>query len=297
MNKSGTHEDDMYRLCALIISILLTMRASLCSAAEVPENEAKAAINSGWVPLFDGKTLNGWYTNLRGKGRNEDPTKVFQASDGVIHVYKDHADGGDVSFGCLTTEKEFAYFHLRMEFKWGDKRFGPRAQVRRDAGVLYHVMPPYDVWPRSVECQIQEGDVGDCFVVRGTQVATHVEIATIDTPSGPKKLPRYKPLAEGGEPQTIGEGPIARIVKSNTPERDGWNTVEVIVHGNEKTTHIVNGHTVFEATNLRQLSADKKTWEPLDHGQIVLQAEYAEVLYRNIEIRPIPNTPFIRDPR
>jgi hypothetical protein len=281
----------MHRLCALIISILLILRASLCFAAEVSDVIAKVSPDSGWTPLFDGKTLNGWYTNLRGKKKNEDPTKVFQADNGVIHVYKDHAEGSDVSLGCLTTEQEYAYFHLRMEYKWGTKKFRPRAEVRRDAGLLYHVVPPYEVWPRSIECQIQENDVGDCFVVRGTQVATHAEIATIDTPSGPKQFPRYKPLADGGEPNTIGKGPIARIVKSSTHERDGWNTVEVIVQGSEKTTHIVNGHTVFEATNLRQLCADQKSWEPLDRGRIVLQAEFAEVLYRNIEIRPIPDGP------
>jgi hypothetical protein len=281
----------MHRLCALIISILLILRASHCWAAEVSENPTQLSTNSGWTPLFDGKTLNGWHANLRGKEKNEDPTNVFQASDGVIHVYKDHVDGSNVSYGCLTTEKEYSYFHLRMEYKWGTKKFPPRAEVRRDAGLLYHVVPPYDVWPRSIECQIQENDVGDCFVVRGTQVATHVEIATIDTPSGPKKLPRYKPLADGGEPTTIGKGPIARIVKSSTHERDGWNTVEVVVHGSEKTTHIVNGHTVFVATDLRQLSADQTSWEPLDRGQIVLQAEYAEVLYRNVEIRPVPGGP------
>ncbi len=281
----------MHRLCALIISILLILRASLCFGAEVSEVAAKTSTDSGWTPLFDGKTLNGWYTNLRGKKKSEDPTKVFQADNGVIHVYKDHAEGSDVSLGCLTTEQEYAYFHLRMEYKWGTKKFRPRAEVRRDAGLLYHVVPPYEVWPRSIECQIQENDVGDCFVVRGTQVATHVEIATIDTPSGPKQLPRYKPLADGGRSTTVGQGPIARIVKSSTHERDGWNTVEVIVHGSEKTTHIVNGHTVFEATNLLQLSVDQKSWEPLDHGQIVLQAEFAEVLYKNIEIRSIPGGP------
>jgi hypothetical protein len=104
-------------------------------------------------------------------------------------------------------------------------------------------------------------------------------------------LPRYTPEDEGGKPQKIGEGSIARIVKSSTRERDGWNTVEVIVRGSEDTVHIVNGQTVFAAKELRQLNSDKKSWEPLTHGRIALQAEFAEVFYRNIEIRPIPDGP------
>jgi hypothetical protein len=180
---------------------------------------------------------------------------------------------------------------LRLEYKWGDKRFPPRDQQRRDAGLLYHVVGADVVWPRCVECQIQERDVGDCFTVRGTQVATHVAIVDIETPSGLKKLPRYTLPGRGGVLKTVGEGPIARIVKSSTHERKGWNTVEVIVRGSEGVSHVVNGHTVFAASDLRQLNSEGKSWDPLTHGRIALQAEYAEVYYRNIEVRPIPDGP------
>jgi hypothetical protein len=74
-------------------------------------------------------------------------------------------------------------------------------------------------------------------------------------------------------------------------ELNNVNKVEVIVAGSEKAVHIINGHTVFEATNLRQLGADNKNWGPLTKGRISLQAEFAEVFYRNIEIRPIPEGP------
>jgi len=116
-------------------------------------------------------------------------------------------------------------------------------------------------------------------------------MVNIKTPSGPKDLPRFKPDADGGVRQTIGQGAIARIVKSSTHERDGWNKVEVIVRGDESAVHIINGHTVFEATNLRQLNTNNQSWEPLVKGRIALQAEFAEVFYRNIEIRPNQERP------
>jgi hypothetical protein len=43
--------------------------------------------------LFSGRNLDGWYTYLDGKGKNSDPDKVFQVYDGLIHIYKDAADG------------------------------------------------------------------------------------------------------------------------------------------------------------------------------------------------------------
>jgi hypothetical protein len=266
-------------------------------AATPSRDREQAQADTGWTRLFDGNSLRGWYTKIQNQKRGEDAGKYFQVHDGVIHVYKDQADGSAVTFGVLTTEAHHAYYHLRLEYKWGTKRFKPRATVKRDAGLLYHVVTPDLVWPRSIECQIQEGDTGDCFTVRGTQVVASVESVDIATPMGTRKMSRYKPEADGGVPRTIGDGGISRIVKSSTHEHDGWNTVEVIVRGSEESEHIVNGHTVFKATNLMQLDRQneesdtpakdvaKKEWRPLQSGQISLQCEFAEVFYRNIEIR------------
>jgi hypothetical protein len=282
----------------LILSLLLSLGILSYSLAASPTNKNVATpADSEWTPLFDGKTLDGWYTNLQKQKKNEDPSKVFQVHDGVIHVYKDQAIDENVTYGCLTTDREYAYFHLRLQYKWGDKKFRPRAEVRRDAGLLYHVVGADVVWPRCIECQIQENDVGDCFTVRGTQVISTVEMAKIETPGGLKLLPRFTPKELGGKAQIVGDGSIARIVKSSTHEHEGWNDVEVIVRGDEEVVHTVNGHRVFQATNLRQLESDKKNWTPLTHGRIALQAEFAEVYYRNIEIRPIAGGPLSPEPK
>jgi hypothetical protein len=274
--------------------------------AETPSARESANPNvAGWIRLFDGKSLDGWHIQLPNKKKNVDPEKYFQVEDGVIHVYNDQPEGIAVTNGFIASEKEYSYYHLRLEFKWGTKRFKPRVNARRDAGLLYHVVTPELVWPRSVECQIQEGDVGDCFTVRGTRLETSVEMASINTPSGVKSLPRYKRESEGGEVRVMGDAGISRIVKSSTPEHDGWNTVEVIVRGKESSEHIVNGKTVFRATNLQRLEKPLATpqpkpgnridekWISLSAGRIALQCEYAEVFYRNIEIRAIPDGPLV----
>lgn len=283
----------MKRIYLFSVVCVLVVCGSLGAAAE------PTSPGDGWTPLFDGKSLRGWYVQLPGKERNEDPEKYFQVRNGMVHVHANQVGGTAVTNGILVTDAEYSHYHFRMEYKWGEKRFKPRAQGKRDAGLLYHETGPDFVWPRSVECQIQEGDTGDCFTVRGTRVTTSIEMAEIDTPSGRRSLARYVPQKDGGVAKTFGDGGISRIVKSKTQERDGWNKVEVIVRGSERAQHIVNGHTVFRATDLRQLSSPpaekspskeeiaKLKWVPLSKGRIALQCEFAEVFYRGMEIRAI----------
>jgi Domain of Unknown Function (DUF1080) len=288
-----------FTVCSVVL--LLALSKSLGTFADEPVKERPIdRSDSGWTRLFDGKSLHGWYTKIQNLKTGEDPAKFFQVDDGVIHVYKDQAAGTPVPNGYIATEAVYANYHLRMEYKWGTKKFKPRMMAVRDAGLLYHVTRPDSVWPRCVECQIQEGDVGDCFLVRGVQLATSVEVVPIQTPGGVKKLPRYKPEADGGETRKIGDSQLARIVKSSTHEHGGWNTVELIVRGSQGSEHIVNGETVFRAKELMELGpqplpaplkkgeVDKREWEPLSQGRIALQCEYSEVFYRNIEIRAIP---------
>jgi hypothetical protein len=256
----------------------------------------------GWVRLFDGSSFAGWYTKVQNHQKNDDPGKVFQIEDGAIHVYKDQTQGTAVPSGYLATEAEFENYQLRIEYKWGEKRFAPRAMQRRDAGLLYHVVGADIVWPRCIECQIQENDVGDCFTVRGAQVGTSGELVDAE-----KKIYRYKRETDGGTSQTVGDGSICHVIKSSMNEHDGWNRVEIEVNGGGGSKHTVNGATVFESTAVRQFGppeeaskprakdGDARTWKPLDRGKIALQAEYAEVFYRNIEIKTLPAAETRRD--
>ena len=271
--------------------VFLSISGSSRSLAEEKASGPKpTSPEKGWTRLFDGKSFDGWYVRLGNQKTNGDPEKMFQVHDGLIHVYKDQVAGTKVPNGYLATKAEYANYHFRLEFKWGEKRFWPRVKDRRDAGMLYHVLPPDVVWPRCVECQIQENDVGDCFTVRGSRVITS---AVLDNANSPKKLFRYQPETDGGKVQTFGDGGIVRVIKSSTHEKEGWNTLEVIVRGSKGSKHIVNGHTVFESKELLQLKGDKdnKKWEPLASGHIALQCEFAEVFYRNVEIKAIADGP------
>lgn len=269
------------------LSVVLGLPCGQVVAADVtaksPTSESE---NSEWKPLFNGRNLEGWDTVLRETGRNDDPTGVVQVDDGMIHMYKNHTAGKAVPLGYIATKSDYSHYHLRLEYRWGEKKFAPRTKSVRDAGLLYHAANDAVVWPLCVECQIQEGDTGDCFVVRGAQLDT-----TVAPTTGDKSPLRFLDAKNKGIFKTVGSMSVGRVVKSDTHERDGWNRVEVIVRGADEVEHIVNGHTVFKGTNLRTMETDAKPSVPLAHGRILLQAEFAEVFYRNIEIRPVTSGP------
>jgi hypothetical protein len=196
-------------------------------------------------PLFNGKNLNGWYSFLRTKGKNNDPEKVFTVENSQLHI-------SGKEFGYIATEKTFKNFHLVVEFKWGEKKFPPRDAdtTKRDNGVLYY-MPAIakdTVWPRSIECQIQEGDVGDFWLIDS---ATLIVDGKRTTPMN-----------------------YFRVIKKKDGEKPHgeWNRVEVI-SDKGKITYVVNGVTVNEGED-----------PSLTEGKIIIQSEGAEIYYRKIEI-------------
>lgn len=196
-------------------------------------------------PLFNGKNLDGWYSFLKIKGKNNDPEKVFTIENSMLHI-------SGKEFGYICTKKEFTNFHLAVEFKWGVKKYPPRDAdtTKRDNGICYYM--PADakdtVWPKSIECQIQEGDVGDIWLIDHTTIIA----------DGMRSMPDS----------------FHRIVKKKDAEKPSgeWNRVEVIAnHG--KITYIVNGIVVNEGED-----------PSITRGKILVQSEGAEIYYRKIEI-------------
>ena len=145
-----------------------------------------------WTPLFNGKDLSGWETFLgtppggaEPLGRNRDPKSVFS----VVEV-----DGKPAlrisgeGLGGIATLAEYENYHLELEFKWGEKRFAPRANEPRDSGLLYHASGDYHPttgWLESVEFGILEGgETGDFWSVPGPKGARIiVDIEGEDVPT------------------------------------------------------------------------------------------------------------------
>src|SRR5690606_10037562 len=131
---------------ALIILVLLTVPCAWSQST---------SIESGSKELFNGKDLPGWHTYQRKPeptskvvglkmengnyaepiGLNKDPLGVFSVTE---------LDGGSVirisgeTFGILVTDEAYENYHLTLQFKWGEERYPPRQDSKRDSGILYH---------------------------------------------------------------------------------------------------------------------------------------------------------------
>jgi hypothetical protein len=277
--------------CVFFVSAMIILAFQLVAFG------AETASHSGWTPLFNGTNLNGWYIVLR-SSRSDDANHLVQIENGMIHMYKDVPAGSAQPAGYVVTEKEYSNYHLRLEYKWGEKRFQPRLNTRRDAGIMYHVVGKDGVWPRCIECQIQENDVGDIFTV-STRLTASVGPATTNLVSvvttnvagviqtNMVVRPVFEELEKGGMPfvQGVGEG-IRRVIRNPMNEHEGWNTVEVIVRGDE-ADYIVNGKVNNRASKIQEKVNGE--WIPLRKGKIALQLEFAEVYYRNVEIQELGN--------
>jgi len=233
-----------------------------------------------WTSLFNGKDLSGWDTYLSYQpgsdnteilGVNKDTEGIFSVVEGAIRI-----DGR--IWGALTSVQEFENYHLRLKFKWGEKRYPPREQERRDSGLLYHCVGHHgaqsDHWMRSHENQIMEGDCGDYHSLDGAMIDIEADTTEID---GNKNL-----IFSKGS--TVIRGVHQRVIKSETNEKPfgEWNEMELIVKG-DSITHIVNGKVVLEAFNSAQTVDGQKV--PLTKGKIQLQSEGAEIYYKDIEIK------------
>ncbi len=230
------------------------------------------------LALFNGKDLTNFYTWLRGHGKNNDPEKVFSVHDGMIHVT------GQV-YGGFTTEKEYANYHLVVEFKWGPTTWPPRKDNAMDSGILLHCTgadgAAGGVWMESIECQIIEGGTGDFILVGGKNRPS----LTVEAEQRGKEL-YYKP---GAEPVTRNAGrfnwfardPEWKDSKGFRGKHDlekptgEWNTVECLCAG-DKITNIVNGKIVNAGTKASHTK-----------GKIMFQSEGAEIFFRKIELRPL----------
>lgn len=296
-----------------IASVLCNVTPSGAQPATTTSPIAGAA--AAWQPLFNGTDLAGWETYL-GKpepmwdvpgmprdaegnyrepiGTNRDPLKVFT----VVEVDgKPALRVSGQGFGVITTKRSFANYHLRFQFKWGEDRWPPRADMVRDSGLLYHVHGApaaiYGVWPRCVEFQIQDGDTGDLWTL-GTRIDVRATRTTnADGKPGPY---RYDPQAEPTrfvEQSQNGN----RCIKHPNAERPRgeWNTLELICL-NGDSVHVVNGQVVMRLHNAERLDGEAPRWNdkqpsPLREGPIALQTEGAEVFYREIEFREILDWP------
>lgn len=228
-----------------------------------------------WTALFNGKDLSGWKVKIRNHALGDNFANTFSASDGVMKVNYDGYENFNEQFGHIYYEKKFSHYLLSIEYRFvSEQAKGGPGWAIRNSGVMVHSQAPETVglkqdFPISIEVQFLGGNGKD-----------ERHTANLCTP-GTHVVYDGKLLTDHCINST-----------SKTFHGDQWVNVDVLVLGNSRIKHIVNGDTVltYEKPQIGGgvvTDFDPKVkvdGQPLTEGYISLQSESHPIEFRKVEI-------------
>ncbi len=209
-------------------------------------------------------------------GKNKDPKGVFKVENGMIHILDVPMSGGKSDNGYLATTQEFSNVRIHVEYKWGAKR---ASEGKRNSGLLYLAVGPDRIYPTSLECQIEETDVGDLWIVNGASVT-----AFFIAPS----FPMYDDDMQAGTRVRSAPGdslPRAEVRGLREPrrlEQRGCNSPGRSNHAPGKRPDRKPRRDIQrpDPTNPSRMI-------PLKSGRILLEAEGSEIWFRDVRVKPL----------
>lgn len=244
-----------------------------------------------WSNLFNGENLQGWQIfGGNGKFSDENSLKaenIFSVKNGAIQVYADAKTGSKQELAVLISDKAYSRYHLQVEYRWLEGRFQPRDKANRDSGILVHahtwLKGPWP-WPPSIEMQMGDGQVGEEYVTGDLWVLGNTRVNT------PQSNGKYATTGKRVE-KSGADGPINNLTSIHGEKANGeWNLAEVIIDGHKSAQFILNGQLVNEVFDIEFMDKADNSWKALEQGHIVLQAEWAEVEFRSVRIKPLKST-------
>jgi Domain of Unknown Function (DUF1080) len=255
---------------ATVFGLALALAAHDVPAQDSPGQE-------GWIPLFNGKDLDGWKVKIKGHELGDNYGDTFRVENGVLKVSYDRYARFDGKFGHLFYKSPFSHYRLRVEYRFkGDQCPGGPVWAFRNSGIMIHGQSPESMgkdqdFPVSIEVQLLGGNGRD-----------HRPTANVCTPGtnivmGGKLITRH-----------------CTDSSSKTYHGDQWVAVEVEVHGNGVIKHKVDGAIVleYEKPQLDDHDPDGRRLirngeKMLHEGTISLQSESHPVEFRKVEILPL----------
>ncbi|MGD9634602.1 MAG: DUF1080 domain-containing protein [Pirellulales bacterium] len=225
------------------------MRRSIWLAAIAMSVLAAQAYAAESKSLFDGKDLKGWHADVPALDKDPGAKGPFVVRDGML-----------VSLGTpgghLITDDVYSNYRLEVEYRFAGKP--------GNCGVLVHASKPralYDMFPQSLEVQMQAGEAGDFWCIK-----EDITVPDMEKRRGPKE----KWGIDGDR-----ERRILNLTDGSEKPPGEWNTMVIECVGDEIKVW-VNGELVNHGAKCTT-----------DKGQIALQAEGSEVEFRKLELAPI----------
>jgi hypothetical protein len=203
-------------------------------------------------------------------------------NEAVIHVYPTQEDQSQQPQATLRTNDSFSNYVYHVEYKWGTKRYSDRKQSDRDNGICFHICNDVTkVWPESLELQIgSQAWPGDWVTGNIFMLVNKTRAQWPFTMMNGEEV-----FAENGTKKSIGAPAeyYKALVPTQLDKKDDWNIIELTVHGSTDAEYKVNGMVVNRLFDME--CNEGGTWKPLDKGPIAMQAEFAEVYFRNLKIK------------
>lgn len=232
-----------------------------------------------WIPLFNGKNLDGWTPKITGFDLGDNHLDTYRVENGLLRVVYDRYEKFDGKFGHLFYKEKFSHYRVRLEYRFvGQQTPGGPGWALRNSGIMLHCQSPGSMvkqqeFPVSIEVQLLGGD--------GTNKRSTANLCTPGT---------HVVMAGKLHTQHCTES------ASKTYHGDQWVTVEIEVRGNTMIKHIIEGVTVLAYTQpqLDEGDADAKrllqagTPKMLTEGWLSLQAESHPVEFRKVELMKLP---------
>ena len=228
-----------------------------------------------WIPLFNGKNLDGWTPKIKGYPYGNNHNNTFIVEDSVLKVSYKAYDSFHNAFGHLFYKTPYSNYKFRMEYRFtGAQIAGGRPWAIRNSGIMIHCEDPKHMdleqnFPVSIEVQLLGGNGVDeratgNLCTPGTHVFYQDSLVT------------------------------EHIINSSSKTYHGaqWVHVEIEVRNDSVIKHFINGKKVLEynkphigggAVNTGDKWKSKENL-PLKGGYISLQSESHPVEFKNIEI-------------
>jgi len=258
--------------------VFLAALTALAGAAEDGSRDGK------WVPLFNGKDLDGWKVKIKGYDLGDNFGDTFRVEGGVLKVAYDKYGGKFAGkFGHIYYKDKFSHYILRAEYRFVGEQLpdGP-GWAFRNSGLMLHCQDPATFgkdqdFPVSIEVQLLGGSG------KGERTTANLCTPGTNVVMGGKLITQH-----------------CTDSRSKTYHGDQWVTAEIEVHGGGIVRHKVNGETVLEyekpqldegdadARKLLEASEElRKGDRILREGWISLQSESHPVEFRKVELLPL----------
>jgi len=198
-----------------------------------------------FVPLFDGKSLDGWVGTVKPDKDSKiaDWKETWSIKDGIVQCT------GKPN-GYIATANGYSNYTLRLKWRY------PADAKAGNSGVLLYVQKDDAVWPVCIEAQLRSGRAGDIWLNFPPETKLAIDKDRFDETNKEKRH-------------------YWRIGKDDAVEKPfgEWNQYEITCVGGDITL-IINGKKVNEGKNGN-----------LTKGRIALQSEGAEVAFKDVEIK------------